>query len=64
VPLKYYVFDLMDDTGKDSYNDQQLGFAYAAAEALDFKVFISFDFSYWTSSGEHSKALQTTNLLS
>jgi glucan endo-1,3-alpha-glucosidase len=37
------------DIGKDSYNDQQLGFAYAAAEAINFKVFISFDFNYWTS---------------
>jgi glucan endo-1,3-alpha-glucosidase len=25
-------------SGKDSYNDQQLGFAYAAAANLDFKV--------------------------
>lgn len=33
--------------GKDSYNDEQLGFAYAAAEATGFKVFISFDFAYW-----------------
>jgi glucan endo-1,3-alpha-glucosidase len=47
----------MEFAGKDTYNDQQLGFAYAAAEALNFKVFISFDFSYWTSSGEHSKTL-------
>ncbi|KAJ7289549.1 glycoside hydrolase family 71 protein [Mycena rebaudengoi] len=36
--------------GKDTYNDQQLGFAYAAAANVGFKVFISFDFSYWTSS--------------
>ncbi|KAH7093900.1 glycosyl hydrolase family 71-domain-containing protein, partial [Auriculariales sp. MPI-PUGE-AT-0066] len=33
--------------GKDAYNDDQLGFAYAAAEATGFKVFISFDFAYW-----------------
>ncbi|KAF7334571.1 Glycoside hydrolase family 71 protein [Mycena venus] len=33
--------------GKDSYNDQQLGFAYAAAANVGFKVFISFDFAYW-----------------
>lgn len=25
----------------------QLGFAYAAAEATGFHVFISFDFAYW-----------------
>lgn len=37
------------DIGMDSYNDQQLGYAYAAAAALDFKVFLSFDFSYWSS---------------
>ncbi|KAJ6462283.1 glycoside hydrolase family 71 protein [Mycena vitilis] len=37
------------DIGKDSYNDQQLGFAYAAAANVGFKVFISFDFSYWSS---------------
>ncbi|KAJ7244276.1 glycosyl hydrolase family 71-domain-containing protein [Mycena rebaudengoi] len=29
--------------GKDSYNDQQLGFAYAAAA----NVFINLDFAYW-----------------
>jgi len=35
--------------GKDDYNDQQLGFAYAAAQAVgNFNMFISFDFSYWT----------------
>ncbi|KAF8144305.1 glycoside hydrolase family 71 protein, partial [Mycena galopus ATCC 62051] len=38
------------DIGKDTYNDQQLGYAYAAAASVGFKVFISFDFSYWTSS--------------
>ncbi|KAJ7866176.1 glycoside hydrolase family 71 protein [Mycena leptocephala] len=36
------------DIGKDSYNQQQLGFAYAAAANVGFKVFISFDFAYWT----------------
>ncbi|KAF7975500.1 hypothetical protein HWV62_9427 [Athelia sp. TMB] len=35
--------------GTDSYNAQQLGYAYAAAEALGFKVFLSFDFGYWSS---------------
>lgn len=32
----------------DSYTPKQLAFAYQAAEELDFKVFISFDFAYWT----------------
>ncbi|KAF7972830.1 hypothetical protein HWV62_16928 [Athelia sp. TMB] len=36
--------------GTDSYNPTQLGYAYAAAEALGFKVFLSFDFSYWNAS--------------
>jgi glucan endo-1,3-alpha-glucosidase len=44
-------------SGKDTYNDQQLGFAYAAAANVGFKVFISFDFSYWTSSGKHALVL-------
>ncbi|KAJ7716889.1 glycosyl hydrolase family 71-domain-containing protein [Mycena olivaceomarginata] len=35
--------------GKDTYNYQQLGFAYAAAANFGFKVFISFDFAYWNS---------------
>jgi glucan endo-1,3-alpha-glucosidase len=45
-------------SGKDSYNQQQLGFAYAAAANVGFKVFISFDFAYWTAGGkkEHSPA--------
>ncbi|KZP22436.1 glycoside hydrolase family 71 protein [Athelia psychrophila] len=38
------------DIGKDPYNAAQLGYAYAAAEALGFKVFLSFDFTYWNSS--------------
>jgi hypothetical protein len=44
-------------SGKDTYNDQQLGFVYAAAANVGFKVFISFDFSYWTSSGKHALVL-------
>lgn len=32
----------------DSYTDKQLAYAYEAAEAVDFKVFISFDFAYWS----------------
>lgn len=31
----------------------QLGYAYAAAASVEFKVFLSFDFSYWTAGGEH-----------
>ncbi|KZV79724.1 glycoside hydrolase [Exidia glandulosa HHB12029] len=33
--------------GKDYWNDQQLGLAYSMAAQLGFKLFISFDFSYW-----------------
>ena len=40
--------------GTDSYNHEQLGYAYAAAAALDFKVFLSFDFSYWGANGNVS----------
>ncbi|KAE8378168.1 glycoside hydrolase [Aspergillus bertholletiae] len=32
----------------DTYTPTQLALAYQAAEQLDFKVFISFDFAYWT----------------
>lgn len=32
----------------DSYTPTQLALAYQAAEQVGFKVFISFDFSYWT----------------
>lgn len=32
----------------DSYTPTQLALAYQAAEQVDFKVFISFDFAYWT----------------
>ncbi|KAH8694166.1 putative glucan endo-1,3-alpha-glucosidase agn1 precursor [Talaromyces proteolyticus] len=32
----------------DSYTPTQLALAYQAAEAVDFKVFISFDFAYWS----------------
>ncbi|KAL3431764.1 glycoside hydrolase [Aspergillus tetrazonus] len=32
----------------DSYTDKQLAYAYEAAEEVDFKVFISFDFAYWS----------------
>jgi hypothetical protein len=39
--------------GKDSYNNQQLGLAYAAAASVGFKVFISFDFAYWTAGGKY-----------
>jgi glucan endo-1,3-alpha-glucosidase len=32
----------------DSYTPTQLALAYQAAEEVGFKVFISFDFAYWT----------------
>lgn len=32
----------------DSYTPTQLALAYEAAEQVNFKVFISFDFAYWT----------------
>ncbi|KAJ0418995.1 glycoside hydrolase [Aspergillus carlsbadensis] len=32
----------------DKYTDPQLALAYEAAEAVNFKVFISFDFAYWS----------------
>lgn len=47
------VLNLIITIGTDPYNAQQLGYAYAAAEALNFKVFLSFDFSHWTSDGKH-----------
>ncbi|KAH8928031.1 glycoside hydrolase family 71 protein [Atractiella rhizophila] len=47
--------------GKDSYNAAQLENAYNAAAATGFKVFISFDFAYWTNGdfGTISSYLQT-----
>lgn len=33
--------------GRDDYNHAQLTNAYNAAEALGFKVFLSFDFNWW-----------------
>ncbi|KAI1734916.1 glycosyl hydrolase family 71-domain-containing protein [Xylaria scruposa] len=32
----------------DSYTPKQLANAYQAAQALNFKMFISFDFAYWS----------------
>lgn len=32
----------------DNYTPRQLANAYKAAEELDFTVFVSFDFAYWT----------------
>ncbi|KAK5942999.1 hypothetical protein PMZ80_004004 [Knufia obscura] len=34
--------------GTDSYNDQQLDYAYTSAENNGMKVFISFDFNWWS----------------
>ncbi|KUI69336.1 hypothetical protein VM1G_05453 [Cytospora mali] len=36
--------------GTDFYTDTQLGYAYASAAANDMKVFISFDFNWWSTS--------------
>ncbi|KAH8921477.1 glycoside hydrolase family 71 protein [Atractiella rhizophila] len=36
------------NAGKDDHNDAQLTLAYDAADKLGFKLFISFDFAYWT----------------
>jgi glucan endo-1,3-alpha-glucosidase len=40
-------------SGKDDFNDQQLTLAYTAAQTTGFKVFISFDFAFFTQNGEH-----------
>jgi hypothetical protein len=36
--------------GVDPYTDQQLGYTYEPAANNDMKVFISFDFNWWTTS--------------
>ena len=36
--------------GTDDYTDQQLQYAYQSASENDMKVFISFDFNYWSTS--------------
>jgi len=36
--------------GVDSYTDQQLGYAYQSAANNGMKVFISFDFNWWSPS--------------
>ncbi|KAJ7799203.1 glycoside hydrolase family 71 protein [Mycena olivaceomarginata] len=36
--------------GTDSYTDQQLGYAYQSAADNGMKVFISFDFNWWSTS--------------
>lgn len=36
--------------GTDTFTDQQLGFAYQSAARNGMKVFISFDFNWWTTS--------------
>ena len=36
------------DIGVDLYTDQQLGFAYESAAQNSMKVFISFDFNWWS----------------
>jgi hypothetical protein len=41
--------------GTDSYNEAQLGYAYESAAANDMKVFISFDFNWYSPSGDAGK---------
>lgn len=36
--------------GTDDYTDEQLGYAYASAAKNGMKVFISFDFNWWSTS--------------
>ena len=36
--------------GKDSFTDEQLGYAYESASKNGMSVFISFDFNWWTTS--------------
>ncbi|KAF7595364.1 hypothetical protein BBP40_006357 [Aspergillus hancockii] len=44
----------------DSYTPTQLELAYQAAQQVDFKVFISFDFAYW-SNGDTAKITEYMN---
>jgi hypothetical protein len=45
--------------GTDPYTDQQLGFAYESAARNDMKVFISFDFNWWSPSNPGGVAQKT-----
>lgn len=48
--------------GKDSYTNTQLGYAYAAAAAAgNFKMFISFDFAYYSLPSDANLIVQTIN---
>ncbi|MQL80459.1 hypothetical protein Taro_012892 [Colocasia esculenta] len=48
--------------GKDSYTQTQLGYAYAAAEADgNFKMFISFDFAYYSLPSDTNLIVQIIN---
>ncbi|KAJ7901169.1 glycoside hydrolase family 71 protein [Mycena olivaceomarginata] len=47
--------------GKDSYNDKQLDLAYTAADNVDFKVFLSFDFAYWQNEDINTMAAYVQN---
>ncbi|KAJ5574370.1 alpha-1-3-glucanase/mutanase [Penicillium hispanicum] len=38
------------DIGTDSFTDTQLGYAYTSAAKYGMKLFLSFDFSYWSTS--------------
>jgi hypothetical protein len=42
------VPDARADIGTDWFTDTQLGYAYASAAANGMKVFISFDFNWWS----------------
>ncbi|KAB5566131.1 putative alpha-1,3-glucanase/mutanase [Coniochaeta sp. 2T2.1] len=44
--------------GVDPYTDTQLGFAYDSAAANDMKVFISFDFNWFSASSDAAKVGQ------
>ncbi|KAL6894894.1 mutanase [Trichoderma evansii] len=51
--------------GVDGYTDQQLGFAYDSANRNGMKVFISFDFNWWSpgnAAGVGQKIAQYANL--
>uniref|UniRef100_A0A1D1ZAN8 Glucan endo-1,3-alpha-glucosidase agn1 n=1 Tax=Anthurium amnicola TaxID=1678845 RepID=A0A1D1ZAN8_9ARAE len=48
--------------GKDSYTETQLGYAYAAAQADgNFKMFISFDFAYYSLPSDNDRIVQLIN---
>lgn len=50
VAKAYGITGFALNIGVDPYTEEQLNFAYAAAQATGFKVFISFDFNWYKSS--------------